>query len=65
MGRPNLLITDAFSALHNQPKPKTRDETLGSNLIKTLRDGGDVMVVIDTAGRVLELGYMLDQLWQK
>jgi cleavage and polyadenylation specificity factor subunit 2 len=60
-----LFITDAFSALHNQPKPKTRDETLASKLITTLREGGDVMVVIDTAGRVLELSYMLDQLWQK
>ncbi|KAI6191554.1 Cleavage and polyadenylation specificity factor subunit 2 [Aphelenchoides bicaudatus] len=64
VGKPNLFITDAYSALHVQPKPKTRDETLGTKLITTLREGGDVMIVIDTAGRVLELAYMLDQLWQ-
>lgn len=64
VGRPQLLITDAFSALHNQQKRKTRDESLVSKLITTLREGGDIMVVVDTAGRVLELAHLLDQLWQ-
>jgi cleavage and polyadenylation specificity factor subunit 2 len=63
VGRPNLFITDAFSALYTQPKPKMRDENLLSKLITTLRSGGDALVVIDTAGRVLELSYMLDQLF--
>lgn len=58
-----MLITDAFSALHTQPKPKTRDENLLSKLITTLRSGGDALIVIDTAGRVLEMAYMLDQLF--
>jgi cleavage and polyadenylation specificity factor subunit 2 len=38
---------------------------LVSKLLGTLRDGGDVMLVIDTAGRVLEIAHLLDQLWQK
>ncbi|KAI6173353.1 Cleavage and polyadenylation specificity factor subunit 2 [Aphelenchoides besseyi] len=62
ISRPNLFITDAFSA--NQQKRKTRDELLLSKLITTLREGGDSMIVIDTAGRVLELAHLLDQLWQ-
>uniref|UniRef100_A0A915NLU6 Cleavage and polyadenylation specificity factor subunit 2 n=2 Tax=Meloidogyne TaxID=189290 RepID=A0A915NLU6_9BILA len=64
IGRPNLLITDAFNALYNQPKQKQRDENLVSKLLSTVRDGGDVMIVIDTAGRVLEIAHLLDQLWQ-
>ena len=76
-----MLITDAFNALYNQPKQKQRDENLVSKLLSTVRDGGDVMIVslfsfifekhlkilqvIDTAGRVLEIAHLLDQLWQK
>uniref|UniRef100_A0A914GYR1 Cleavage and polyadenylation specificity factor subunit 2 n=1 Tax=Globodera rostochiensis TaxID=31243 RepID=A0A914GYR1_GLORO len=64
IGRPNLLITDAFNALYTQPKQKQRDENLVSKLLATVRDGGDVMIIIDTAGRVLEIAHLLDQLWQ-
>ena len=27
------------------------------------RGGGNVLVAVDTAGRVLELAHMMDQLW--
>ncbi|KAH7697660.1 hypothetical protein AAVH_35256 [Aphelenchoides avenae] len=64
VGRPNLLITDAFNATFKEQKRKQRDENLVSKLLTTVRDGGDVMVVIDTAGRVLEIAHLLDQLWQ-
>lgn len=60
-----MLITDAFNADYNQQKRKQRDENLVSKLLRTVRDGGDAMVVIDTAGRVLEIAHLLDQLWQK
>lgn len=60
-----MLITDAFNATYNQQKRKKRDENLVSKLLQTVRDGGDAMVVIDTAGRVLEIAHLLDQLWQK
>ncbi|VDM96391.1 unnamed protein product [Thelazia callipaeda] len=63
IGRPNLLITDAFNALYSQPRRKQRDELLVTRLLGTVRDGGDVMVVIDTAGRILEIAHLLDQLW--
>jgi len=32
-------------------------------LLKTLQNKGNVLIAIDTAGRVLELMLMLDQLW--
>uniref|UniRef100_A0A915AJI3 Cleavage and polyadenylation specificity factor subunit 2 n=2 Tax=Parascaris univalens TaxID=6257 RepID=A0A915AJI3_PARUN len=63
IGRPNLMITDAFNALYNQPRRKQRDEQLVTKLLGTVRDGGDVMIVIDTAGRILEIAHLLDQLW--
>merc|ERR1712233_157605 len=31
--------------------------------LTTLRGGGNVLVAVDTAGRVLELAHMMDQLW--
>lgn len=59
------MITDAFNAMYNQPRRKQRDEQLVTKLLSTIRDGGDVMIVIDTAGRVLEIAHLLDQLWHK
>lgn len=59
------MITDAFNAMYNQPRRKQRDEQLVTRLLGTVRDGGDVMIVIDTAGRVLEIAHLLDQLWNK
>lgn len=47
IGRPNLLITDAFNALYTQPKQKQRDENLVSKLLATVRDGGDCLIVCD------------------
>ncbi|KAE9555957.1 hypothetical protein FO519_000813 [Halicephalobus sp. NKZ332] len=64
VGRPALMITDAFNALYNQPRRKNRDEQLVTQLISTLRDGGDCLLVIDSAGRVLEIAHLLDQMWQ-
>lgn len=63
IGRPNLMITDSFNAQYNQPRRKQRDEQLVTKLLGTVRDGGDVMIVIDTAGRILEIAHLLDQLW--
>lgn len=33
-------------------------------ILTTLRVKGNVLIAIDTAGRVLELMHMLDQLWR-
>ncbi|XP_008555333.3 probable cleavage and polyadenylation specificity factor subunit 2 [Microplitis demolitor] len=62
--RPSLLITDAFNASYQQARRRTRDEKLMTNILQTLRGGGNVLVGVDTAGRVLELAHMLDQLWR-
>lgn len=35
-----------------------------ANILQTLRNNGNVLISVDTAGRVLELAHMLDQLWR-
>ncbi|OQR70465.1 putative cleavage and polyadenylation specificity factor subunit 2 isoform 2 [Tropilaelaps mercedesae] len=62
--RPSLLITDAFNANYNQPRRRTRDEQLLTTIMTTVRSGGNVLLGVDTAGRVLELAHMLEQLWR-
>ncbi|XP_075145543.1 cleavage and polyadenylation specificity factor subunit 2 [Haematobia irritans] len=62
--RPSLLITDAFNALYQQARRRARDEKLMTNILQTLRGNGNVLIAVDTAGRVLELAHMLDQLWK-
>ncbi|CAL2045573.1 unnamed protein product [Caenorhabditis brenneri] len=61
--RPHLLITGAHHISLPQMKRKDRDELLVTKILRTVRQKGDCMVVIDTAGRVLEIAYLLDQLW--
>uniref|UniRef100_A0A1B0GEA0 Cleavage and polyadenylation specificity factor subunit 2 n=1 Tax=Glossina morsitans morsitans TaxID=37546 RepID=A0A1B0GEA0_GLOMM len=62
--RPSLLITDAFNALYQQARRRARDEKLMTNILQTVRNNGNVLIAVDTAGRVLELAHMLDQLWK-
>ncbi|KAG1652144.1 Cleavage and polyadenylation specificity factor subunit 2 [Nymphon striatum] len=62
--RPSLLIHDAYSASKTQVRRRLRDEQLMTNILKTLRNNGNVLVAVDTAGRVLELAHMVDQLWR-
>ncbi|WKX88238.1 hypothetical protein Q1695_008124 [Nippostrongylus brasiliensis] len=61
--RPYLLITDSLNALYTQPRRKERDEQLVTTILKTVRQNGDCVIVIDTGGRVLEIAHLLDQLW--
>ncbi|CAJ0595217.1 unnamed protein product [Cylicocyclus nassatus] len=61
--RPYLLITDSLNAMYTQPRRKERDEQLVTTILKTVRQNGDCVIVIDTAGRVLEIAHLLDQLW--
>jgi len=63
LSRPSLLITDAFNSTYNQQRRRLRDEQLMTNILATLRNSGNVLVCVDTAGRVLELAHMVDQLW--
>ncbi|XP_037491492.1 cleavage and polyadenylation specificity factor subunit 2 isoform X2 [Jatropha curcas] len=62
--RPAVLITDAYNALSNQPPRQQRDkEFLEKTILKTLEGGGNVLLPVDTAGRVLELLLILEQFW--
>ncbi|CAJ1077110.1 cleavage and polyadenylation specificity factor subunit 2 [Xyrichtys novacula] len=64
ISRPSLLITDSFNAKYVQPRRKQRDEMLLTNVMETLRGDGNVLIAVDTAGRVLELAQLLDQIWR-
>ncbi|WCJ30781.1 Cleavage and polyadenylation specificity factor subunit 2 [Euphorbia peplus] len=62
--RPAVLITDAYNALTNQPPRQQRDkEFLEKTILKTLEAGGNVLLPVDTAGRVLEIVLILEQFW--
>ena len=64
VSRPSLMITDAYNATYAPARRRQRDEQLMTTILQTLRAGGHVLVAIDTAGRMLELAHMLDQLWR-
>lgn len=61
--RPAVLITDAFNALNNQPSRRQRDQEFLDSIEKTVNVGGNVLLPVDTAGRVLELILTLEQHW--
>ena len=61
--RPALLITNALNWEVSHPPRKDRDAQLIAKVLETVRAGGNVLMPIDTAGRVLELMLMLDQQW--
>ncbi|XP_049877571.1 probable cleavage and polyadenylation specificity factor subunit 2 [Pectinophora gossypiella] len=62
--RPSLMLLGAMNADYVQQRRRLRDEKLMTTILSTLRGGGCVLVCTDTAGRVLELAHMLDQLWR-
>ncbi|KAJ0098851.1 hypothetical protein Patl1_20140 [Pistacia atlantica] len=62
--RPAVLITDAYNALNNQP-PRQQREIFQDTISKTLKVGGNVLLPVDTAGRVLELLLILEDYWQE
>lgn len=64
INKPTILITDSYNFLYHQEKRKARDEKLLEKILNTLRNDGNMMICTDTAGRVLELAYFLDQLWK-
>lgn len=64
ISRPSLFITDAYNGTYTQGRRRTRDEQLMTLILQTLRGGGNALVCVDTAGRVLELAHMVDSLWQ-
>ena len=77
--RPMVLITDAYNALHAHPSRPTRAKELLETIMLCVRGGargpgsevgaqggpawGNVLLPVDTAGRVLELLLLLHQFW--
>ncbi|KAI4311930.1 hypothetical protein MLD38_036794 [Melastoma candidum] len=59
--RPAVLITDAYNALNNQLPIKQRERALIDTIRRTLEFGGNVLMPVDTAGRVLELILILEE----
>ncbi|GFO32279.1 cleavage and polyadenylation specificity factor subunit 2-like [Plakobranchus ocellatus] len=64
ISRPSVLITDSFNALYNQLGRRQRDEQLMTTILQTMRNDGNVLVAVDTAGRMLELAQLMDQMWR-
>lgn len=64
ISRPSLMITDAFNATYVQSRRRARDEQLLTTILQTMRNDGNVLVAVDTAGRMLELAQLLDQMWR-
>ncbi|XP_035706591.1 cleavage and polyadenylation specificity factor subunit 2 isoform X2 [Folsomia candida] len=64
ISRPGIFITNALNALYVQEKRRKRDEMLLGKMQQTLRAGGNVLISADTAGRALELIFMIDTMWR-
>ncbi|KAI8068327.1 beta-lactamase-like protein, partial [Gongronella butleri] len=64
LSRPSLLITDALNAnVMQAPRRDDRHAALFDTITTTLSNGGSVLLPADSAARVLELSYLLDQHW--
>ncbi|TQD86601.1 hypothetical protein C1H46_027867 [Malus baccata] len=61
--RPAVLITDAYNALNNEPYRRQKDKEFTDTIKKTLRSDGNVLLPVDTAGRVMELAQILESCW--
>jgi len=61
---PSLLITDAYNASTVQEKRKQRDQALMETISDALYKRGNVLIPADSAGRVLELAFFLEQNWK-
>ena len=65
ISRPSLLITDAYNAEYKSISLKDRHALLAETITDTLRGGGNCLICVDTAGRVLELALLLESVWPK
>ena len=61
--RPSALITDASNALVTSVKRSQQDAALTSAITERLRMGGNVLLPVDAAGRVLELLLVIHGFW--
>lgn len=63
ISRPSLLITDSQNSLTVQSTRKHRDSDLLDSLLATLRKDGNVLIPVDSSARMLEISFLLDQMW--
>uniref|UniRef100_A0AC35U3G7 Cleavage and polyadenylation specificity factor subunit 2 n=1 Tax=Rhabditophanes sp. KR3021 TaxID=114890 RepID=A0AC35U3G7_9BILA len=63
--RPHILITDAICADQQHVRKKDRDSVMIQKSLTTLKDGGDILVNVDSAGRLLELTHLFNDIWAK
>ena len=61
--RPSALITDATNVLVTSVKRSAQDATLCTAITDRLRAGGNILMPVDAAGRVLELLLVVHGLW--
>ncbi|KAJ6851686.1 cleavage and polyadenylation specificity factor subunit 2 [Iris pallida] len=63
--RPAVLIADAYNALNNQVYKRQRDQEFLDAILRVLKADGNVLLPVDTIGRVLELLLILEQYWSQ
>lgn len=61
---PSLLICDVPNETSSVNRKK-RDSSFFEAIMETLRKDGDVLIPVDTAGRVLEILYYINHYWAK
>ncbi|XP_049849275.1 cleavage and polyadenylation specificity factor subunit 2-like [Schistocerca gregaria] len=61
--RPTVMITDALMPSQPQQRSSERNRRMASLIFSTLREGGDVLIPVDSAGRVLELLIWIEECW--
>ncbi|KAJ2358600.1 hypothetical protein GGF43_000701 [Coemansia sp. RSA 2618] len=62
--KPTLLIADALNATHNLPTRKKRVECFLDSVGAVVKSGGNVLIPVDSAARVLEIAYVLNEWWR-
>lgn len=63
LSKPTLLIVDSLNAIYAPLGRKKRESELLEQVTKTLGEGGDVLMPVDSGGRVLEIAMVLDSHW--
>ncbi|KAI9506094.1 beta-lactamase-like protein, partial [Coemansia spiralis] len=63
--RPTLLITDSYNALYKLPTRKKRVECFLDSVNAGIKRGGNVLIPVDSAARVLEIAYILNDWWHQ
>ncbi|RKP38749.1 beta-lactamase-like protein, partial [Dimargaris cristalligena] len=63
LSRPSLLITDTHRALTTLPPRKQRETLFLDTILPTLTAGHQVLIPTDSSARILELCYMVEQMW--